>query len=167
MLLPWISPQTSHTHNGSLWIQYKIATHNSFRNLCQTHEEWRKTIRSYYGSVCQRLYTVQGFPLLLRTAWASLRFQGLLGSKRCWKLKLVCPKSCPWTVKEYAARERLFRLTDCNSWSQASWMEARQDKSWATCKYYTVASWKGDVKVVHPSKGFLVALNLNSWFSCV
>lgn len=43
----------------------------------------------------------------------------------------------------------LFSLTDCNCWSLASWLEARQDKSWASHKYYTVASWK----VVHHIKG--------------
>lgn len=101
---------------------------------------------------------VQSFPVLLRAAWGSLSFYGLLGSQCRWGL--VCPKSCPWTVKEYAARERLFRLTDCNSWSQASWMEARQDKSWATPKYYTVAGWMWMFKGEHPINGFPVTLNL-------
>lgn len=49
----------------------------------------------------------------------SLSFQGLLGSRCCWEL--VCPKSCPWTVKGNAARESLFRLTAIVEVRPAEW----------------------------------------------
>lgn len=71
--------------------------------LRQNLSYWKGVLQDQWvlgWGVCVSLQTMSSL-LSLRAARGSLSFQGLLGSMCRWEL--ACPKSCPWTEKEYAA----------------------------------------------------------------
>lgn len=66
-------------------------THPQWIPLDSVQDQGPQPIQNCYGrgpfghieSVCVCVSAVQSFPLLLRAAWGSLSFQGLLGSRCC------------------------------------------------------------------------------------
>lgn len=80
-------------------------------------------------------------------------FAELLGASLPKVLSLNCERIC--------CEGKAFQ-TDCNSWSQASWTNARQDKSRATREYYTVTSGEGMLQWYIPGRAVLSALISNS-----